>query len=462
MNMQAMNRFVGTVLLAGLWGVQANAQVVINPVIPYQSGPGNLEVWASQRSNVLSTGFVETAMQGGFLGPELLDPFLNQHPQMATMGVQAGWSMRVSSKPLGKSLWALTMSLGSEVLVSSAWRKEILELVFDGNANHTGRQDVFSGTGIRMGVFNRVSLGAENTKSRQRMELSLVQRVAGAEWWIPNGSFFVSEGADSMDVFMNSYATASLDRWPTEDDFGIDDVLFAYGLGVSGSFPLSSETLPIQFKLDFQDVGVMWEPVGGLIATVDTGFSTTGLPVLGDGWSWENVVDGDVDLDVNDLYYFSDTAAGQMVMLPSKVKVSLQWWPSPDLQLTAVARAGSWMPSPELTAGVGWIPGNRIAFGVDLRTGGWGDTRPVTWLQWRISERRMFTLEVDDPSGLFIGSETSANAYGRGVHVKLERLPGDGWNRFLGLGSRAIGKKNRKQAAAKKQKKNPREGVGRD
>lgn len=457
-----MNRFVATALFAVLGGMQAHAQEFVPPTIPYQSGQGNFEVWASQRSNALSTGFVETAMQGGFLGPGLLEPFLSQHPQRATMGVQAGWSMRVSSKPLGKSPWALTMSLGSEVLVSSAWRKEILELVFDGNANHTGRPDIFSGTGIRMGAFNRVSLGAENAKTRQRIELSLVQRAAGAEWWIPNGQFFVSEGADSMDVFMNSYATASLDRLPTEDDFAIEDVLFAYGLGVSGSFPLSSETLPIQFRLDFQDVGVMWEPAGGLIAAVDTGFSTTGLPILGDGWSWENVVDGNVDVDVDDLYFFSDSAAGQMVMLPSKVKASLQWWPSPDMQLTASARTGSWMPAPEFTGGVGWIPGNRLAFGVDLRTGGWGDTRPVTWLQWRISQRRMFTLEVDDPAGLFIGSETSANAYGRGVHVKLERLPGDGWNRFLGLGSRAIGKKARQQAAAKKQKEETREGVGRD
>ena len=45
--------------------------------------------------------------------------------------------------------------------------------------------------------------------------------------------------------------------------------------------------------------------------------------------------------------------------------------------------------------------------------------------------------------------------------MKLERLPGDGWNRFLGLGSRAIGKKARQQAA-KKQKEETREGVGRD
>ena len=45
-----------------------------------------------------------------------------------------------------------------------------------------------------MGAFNRVSLGAENAKTRQRIELSLVQRAAGVEWWIPNGQFFVSRG----------------------------------------------------------------------------------------------------------------------------------------------------------------------------------------------------------------------------------------------------------------------------
>ena len=464
MNRQLMNTHHSTILFLALVlapSLKVLGQDFINPVIPYESGQGNLEFWASQRSNAISTGFVNTAMQGGFLGPDVLVPFLDQHPKRGTMGIQTGWSMRVSSKPLGASPWALTASLGSELLVSTAWRKEILELVFDGNANHTGRPDIFSGTGIRMGAFNRFSIGAENAQTRQRMELSIVQRVAGAEWWIPNGVFFVTEGADSMDVHMQSYATASLDRWPAEDDFGFEDVMFAYGAGISGSLPLSSETLPIQFRIDFQDVGVLWEPEGGLLATIDTGFSTTGLPVLGEGWSWENVVDGDVELDPEDLVYVSDTAFGRMVMLPSKVKATLQWWPSPDLQLTASARSGSWMPAPEFTAGIGWIPLNRLAFGFDIRTGGWGNIRPVTWLQLRVTERRMLSLEIEDPAGFFIGSDMSNNAYGRGVHLKLERLPGDGWNRYMGLPSRKFGKIAKQAPPAPKEEQRT-EGVGRD
>ena len=93
------------------------------------------------------------------------------------------------------------------------------------------------------------------------------------------------------------------------------------------------------------------ESAGGLIAAIDTWFSTTGLPILGDGWSWENVVDGNVDVDVDDLYFFSDSCRPNG-HAPSKVKASLQWWPSPDVQLTASARTG-WMFAPEFTGGVG-------------------------------------------------------------------------------------------------------------
>ena len=72
-----------------------------------------------------------------------------------------------------------------------------------------------SGTGA-LGAFNRVSVGLEQAKSRQRIELSLVQRVAGAEWGIPYGTFLVSEGVDSMEVVMQTYASASVDNLPQD------------------------------------------------------------------------------------------------------------------------------------------------------------------------------------------------------------------------------------------------------
>ena len=111
------------------------------------------------------------------------------------------------------------MRFGSEVLVSALWRRELLELGLIGNANHTGRVDVFNGTGMRVGAFNRVSLGIEHKDTRQRVELSLVQRLAGVEWGIPNGSFWVSEGADSMEVNMQAYGVASLDAFPDTNGF---------------------------------------------------------------------------------------------------------------------------------------------------------------------------------------------------------------------------------------------------
>ena len=109
-------------------------------------------------------------------------------------------------------------AFGSEVLVSALWRRELLELGLVGNANHTGRVDLFNGTGMRVGAFNRLSLGVEHKDTRQRMELSLVQRLAGLEWGIPNGSFWVSEGADSMEVNIQAYGVASMDAFPTPVD----------------------------------------------------------------------------------------------------------------------------------------------------------------------------------------------------------------------------------------------------
>jgi len=53
---------------------------------------------------------------------------------------------------------------------------------------------------------------------------------------------------------------------------------------------------------------------------------------------------------------------------------------------------------------------------------------------------------VDDPLGWAWQSEWAANTYGRGVRVKLERLPGLRWTQFAGFNSRDLpAKKPRKK-----------------
>ena len=430
-----------------LWG----QSLVADLTPPSERGLASFEVWASQRSNAFDSEFLHTFQAGGFLSRDFFEEMLGAHPVLGGMGFQAGWSKRSTTRPLGDGPWALTGSLGSEVLASALWRRDVVELAFLGNAGHTGRVDVLSGTGMRVGAFNRISLGMEHADTRQRLELSLVQRVAGLEWGVPNGSIWVSEAADSMEVNMQAYGVASLDALPDTSGFQVANVIPCYGIGISGSLPLTSELFPLQFLVDFQDVGVMWEPGGGLIAAVDTGFATTGLAVpfsayftegesQDEGLTWQDIADGTTGIEPDSLYFFSDSAFGRMVMLPTKIHAQLSWWPTPDLQVRAQARAGSWMPQPQFTLGVGWIPTKRLAFGVDYRTGGWGGPRPVTWVDLRVSKKRMLSIEVDDPLGWMWGTEQASNTYGRGVRVSLRRLPGAGWTRFMGLPSRDLRK----------------------
>ena len=436
----------------GLSALSVHGQSLVSDLTPpTERGPASFEVWANQRTNAFNSEFISTFQQGGFLSREFFENMLASHPVVGGMGVQAGWSKRGSTRPLGNGPWALTGSLGSEFLVSSLWRRDVLELAFVGNAGHTGRVDVLSGTGIRVGAFNRLSLGMEHAETRQRIELSFVQRAFGVEFGIPNGSIWVSEAADSMEVNMQAYGLASLDQWPDTSGVQVSNVMPSYGIGISGSLPLTSELFPLQFLVDFQDVGVMWERGGGLIAAVDTGFSTTGLAVpfssyftegTGDdeGLTWQDVIDGTTGIEPDSLYFMSDSALGRMLMLPTKIHAQLSWWPTPDLQIRAQARAGSWMPEPQFTVGVGWIPTKRIAFGLDYRTGGWGGARPVTWMELRVSKKRILSVEVDDPYGWMWGTENASNTYGRGVRVSLRRLPGAGWTRFMGLPSRDLRK----------------------
>ena len=414
---------------------------------PAEKGVASFEIWANQRSNAFSSEFLQTFQAGGMLSREFFDDMLAAHPLVGGMGADVGWSKRFSTRPLAGGPWALTGSIGSEVLVSSLWRRDVLDLVFRGNAHSLGNPLLFTGTGMRVGAFNRLSLGMEHSDTRQRVELSLIQQVAGVEWGVRNGSFWVSEAADSMSLYMNAAGWANLESLPDSNGLVMSNLIPSYGVGVSGSLPLTSDLYPLQFFVDFQDVGILWERSGGVAAGVDTGFVTTGLAVplqsyfnedaLSDGTlTWQDVVEGTTGIEPDSLYDFTEEAGASPALLPTKIQVRLSWWPTPDVQLRAAARAGSWMPQPEFTAGVGWIPSKRLAFGLDYRSGGWGVPRPAAWLDLRLTSKRMLSIEVDDPLGWMWGSEASSNTYGRGVKVTLRRLPGAGWTRFMGLPSR--------------------------
>ena len=140
-----------------------------------RSGDASFSVWANQSGNVLSTGFISSLAHGGFIGHDVLDPVLEAHEGgMGFFGGSIGWEKKWAAKPFKGGNWALCGSMGSEILYDSRWTSDMFELIFYGNGGHTGRVDVLSGTGMRMAEYNRFGLGFENTKTRQRLEVSLV------------------------------------------------------------------------------------------------------------------------------------------------------------------------------------------------------------------------------------------------------------------------------------------------
>ena len=410
--------------------------------VGFENGPASFEVWADQRSNALSSGFLHTMQQGGFLSRELFEDMLAGHPSLGGMGGQVGWAQRGCTKPLNGTPWALSYALGSDVLISTLWRRDLMELTFIGNAPSLGEQHFWSGTGMRIGAFNRISVGVEHAETRQRIELSLVQRLAGAEWGIARGGFRVSEGADTMDVDVQAFGAASLDVLPDTTGLSFQDVLPAYGVGISGTLPWTSDVLPVQFVVNFRDIGVLFERPGGLYAAVDTGFTTTGLRVpftsyfnqTGeeiDDLTWQDIAEGNAEISGDSIAFLTDSAARRTLLLPSRIHADLSWWPSERWQLRAQVHAGAWMPQPQLTAGFGWVASDRIALGADVRSGGWGGIRPVTWMRLRVSKRRELGIEIEDPLGLFWGSKVAAHTYGRGIRISLRRKPGQGWTQDL-------------------------------
>ena len=80
------------------------------------------------------------------------------------------------------------------------------------------------------------------------------------------------------------------------------------------------------------------------------------------------------------------------------------------------------MPELLYSAGIGWIPSDRIALGVEGLYGGWGGWRSSVWAKLRYSNRRILVVQIESPLGLFFNKEVSNNTYGRGVTFRLERI----------------------------------------
>ena len=65
-------------------------------------GPASFEVWAHQRSNALTSATLDAFYTGGFLTSDFLNRVLADHPEMATAGLEVGWSKRWSTRPFIK------------------------------------------------------------------------------------------------------------------------------------------------------------------------------------------------------------------------------------------------------------------------------------------------------------------------------------------------------------------------
>ena len=188
---------------------------------------------------------------------------------------------------------------------------------------------------------------------------------------------------------------------------------------------MASETLPIRFEINFSDFGILFEPQGSSVAWFQEGIATTGLPVFGDSLTWESVIEGNISTDS---LLLTGSSVKRMTLLPYRLSADFIYEPSPDVMIELSVETGGWMPEPLFTAGVGWTPFDRLAFGVQAKYGGWGKMRPVVWAQLKYSCRRMLVVEIEDPMGLFIGNELSDFTYNRGVTIRLERLAGEGWD----------------------------------
>ena len=378
-----------------------------------RKGYSSFTVWAHESSNVITTGFARSLTEGGFISHDILDPVLNTHNgEMGYLGGSAGFAYSWTGKVVEGKEWSLCGTVGSELLVDTRWTSDAFELLWYGNGGHTGRIDVLSGTGVRAALFNRFSLGAHNNFTGQRLEISLIQRLAGAEWSVPYGYFWVSEDADSLDTYLQTEGRIH----------ALSDSTFlpAYGIGISGKVPLTPEGSALRLEVEFKDLGVLFEPEGSKVYWLDDGIATTGLPVLGDSLTWENIIDGNISTDS---LILTGNSVTRMVVLPSKLSLRMNYAIEENVMFSASISSGGWMPEPEFTIGLGWVVSEKLSWGVKIKDGGWGGSRPVVWAQYKVTDKRLVSVTLEDPRGLFINSESSDNFKSRGISIRLQRAP---------------------------------------
>ena len=99
-----------------LGSTQASAQGLVDRArMLTDRGPASFEVWAHQRSNAITSATLDAFYAGGFLTSDFLNRVLADHPEMATAGLELGWSKRWSTRPFIKDQWSLTWSVGSDI-----------------------------------------------------------------------------------------------------------------------------------------------------------------------------------------------------------------------------------------------------------------------------------------------------------------------------------------------------------
>tara|TARA_B110000444_G_scaffold256787_1_gene293876 strand:- start:4883 stop:6151 length:1269 start_codon:yes stop_codon:yes gene_type:complete len=378
-----------------------------------RKGYASLTVWANESSNVITTSFARSLAEGGFISHDILDPIMNRHNgEMGYLGGSAGFEYSWTGKVVDGKEWSLCGTVGSELLVDTRWTSDAFELLWYGNGGHTGRIDILSGTGARASLFNRFSIGAHNNFTGQRLEISLIERLAGAEWSIPYGYLWVSDDADSLDTYLQTEGRIH----------ALNDSTFlrAYGIGISGKVPLTPKGSAFRLDVDFRDLGILFEPEGSKVYWLDNGIATTGLPVLGDSLTWENIIDGNVS---SDSVILTGNSVARMVLLPSKLSLKLNYDIDEDVMFSASISSGGWMPEPEIAIGLGWVVSEKLSWGVKIKDGGWGGSRPVVWAQYKVTDQRLVALTLEDPRGLFINSDTSDNFKARGISIRLQRAP---------------------------------------
>lgn len=369
------------------------------------------EAWAIQTSNTITAGFMNTLAEGGFISRDFLDPILDAHTgPKGYIGATTGFNISWTSAPKKDKVWSVCGSFGSEAIVDGRWTTDFFELAWYGNASSTGEVNVLSGSGVRAGVFNRFSIGGYKNDTRQRIEISLVQRLVGAEWTTPYGYLYVSDNADSVESYVQSEARLH---------FGENrEFTPAYGIGISGNVPIVPAEFPLEVNINFKDVGLLFEPEGSRVYWVQDGLTTTGLPVYGDSLTWESIYNGTV---YTDSVVQIGTSVSRMVLLPAKLGVNLKYKYSDKIYVNGSVNTGGWMPRYLISGGLEMMRNDDLIWGVNYKDGGWGDSRFEIWAKITTQNNRVIYLCVEEPAGLFFREDTGAQTTCRGLTLRLER-----------------------------------------